>query len=268
MHTGPLSKIFTIIETIVANQNTGMTYAEIVGTTGLPKSSVHRALKELTQMGYLYFSPDTKKYRGSMRLAAIGADVMANFDLREHTHPYLLELHRETEHTSNTGIRDGRVGVFIDKIESKDYGIKLFSEVGKTFPLHCTSLGKVLLAWGSPDITEALLEGPLEPATENTITDPQKLIEELKAVRHKGYAVDYEEITRGIMCVAAPVCGVNGDVVCAISITFPSYIYHDRGMEPEIEAVTRYAAELSGEFKQQSEAPSIPSSAHDERVGV
>lgn len=260
MQAGPLYKIFSIIETVVSHQYTGMAYAEIVEATGLPKSSVHRVLKELTHMGYLSFSPDTKKYRGSMRLAAIGADIMANFDLREHVRPYLLELHRETEHTSNTGIRDGMVGVFIDKIESRDYGIKLFSEVGKTFPLHCTGLGKALLAWGPPETTRALLAGPMEPLTENTITDPDRLLEELEDVRRKGYAVDHEEITRGIMCVAAPVFGiVDGDAVCAISVTFPSYIHHDRGIEPEIEAVRRQAADLSGEFKKQSRLPSITS---------
>jgi DNA-binding IclR family transcriptional regulator len=161
------------------------------------------------------------------------------------------------------------VGVFIDKIESKDYGIKLFSEVGKTFPLHCTSLGKVLLAWGPSDTTQALLAGPLEPATENTIIEPDRLLEELEGVRRQGYAVDHEEITRGIMCVAAPVFGVvEGDAVCAISVTFPSYIYHDRGIEPEIEAVRRQAADLSGEFKKQCETPSIPSSAQEKRLTV
>lgn len=255
MNTGPLAKIFAIIETVISNQNTGMTYTDIVGRTGLPKSSVHRVLKELTQMGYLTFSRETKKYRGSMRLAAIGAEVMANFDVRDHVHPYLLDLHRETEHTSNMGIRNGTVGVFIDKIESQDYGIKLFSEVGKTFPLHCTGLGKVLLAYAPQDNTEAVLDGPLEAVTDNTITDPDKLLAELKEVRSRGYALDYEEITRGIMCVAAPVYGVRGDVVCAISVTFPSYIYNDRGIEPEIEAVRKYAAALSGVFKKQLESP-------------
>ena len=148
----PLSKVFAIIETVVAGQDKGVTYSEILSSLDLPKSSVHRILKDLIELGYLNFNPETKKYFGSLRLAALGAEVMANFHLRDHLRPYLLELHKETDHTANLGIKDGGVGVFVDKIESRDFGIKLFSEIGKTFPLHCTALGKSLL-WPFPLIT-------------------------------------------------------------------------------------------------------------------
>ena len=145
----PLNKVFSIIETVVAGQDKGVIYSEIVTTLDLPKSSVHRILKDLTALGYLNFNPETKKYFGSLRLAALGAEVMSHFQLRDHVRHHLLELHRKTGHTSNLGILDGTMGVFVDKVESKDFGIKLFSEIGKTFPLHCTGLGKVLLAYSS-----------------------------------------------------------------------------------------------------------------------
>ena len=72
------------------------------------------------------------------------------------------------------------------------------------------------------------------------------LPQELTLISDRGYAVDNEEITRGIMCVAAPVFGFNGEVVCAISITFPGYINEDRGIEPEITAIKKYATLISG----------------------
>ena len=158
----PLTKVFSIIEKIVAKQDKGVTYSQIVAALNLPKSSVHRILKDLTALGYLNFNPETKRYFGSLRLAALGAEVMSNFQLRDHVRPYLLELHRETECTSNLGVLDGLTGVFVDKIESKDFGIKLFSEIGKTFPLHCTGLGKALLAFSPADVTSKLLEVPLD----------------------------------------------------------------------------------------------------------
>ena len=131
----PLHKVFSIIETIVAGQDRGLTYSEIVAALDLPKSSVHRILKDLNALGYIRFNPETKRYFGSLKLAALGAEVMSNFQLRDHVRPHLLDLHRETDHTTNLGILEGNVGVFVDKIESKDFGIKLFSEIGKTFPL-------------------------------------------------------------------------------------------------------------------------------------
>lgn len=86
----PLSKVFSIIETVVAQQNNGMTYSEIVSALELPKSSVRRILKELKELGYLTFIPETKRYFGSLRLASLGAEVMSNFQLRDHIHPLLL----------------------------------------------------------------------------------------------------------------------------------------------------------------------------------
>ena len=242
----PLYKVFSIIETIASRQDKGVTYSEIVAALNLPKSTVHRILKDLTELGYLNFNPETKRYFGSLRLAALGAEVMSNFQLRDHIRPYLLELHRETDHTANLAVLDGTMGVFVDKIESKDFGIKLFSEIGKTFPLHCTGLGKALLAFSSNDTLAKLLETPLKATTENTITDPEAFKRELTLIRKRGFALDNEEITRGIICIAAPVFGFKGDLVCSISITFPAYIRDDRGIEPEIAAIKKYANLISG----------------------
>jgi DNA-binding IclR family transcriptional regulator len=241
----PLSKVFKIIETVVSMQDTGATYSDIFSTLKLPKSTVHRILKDLTEIGYVTYNQETKRYYGSLGLARLGAEVMSNFQLRKHIRPFLAELHRETEHTSNLGILDGNTGVFLDKIEAKDFGIKLFSELGKTFPLHCTGLGKIFLAYSGRDIVENILQNPLEAITQNTITDPQNLKVELSRVKKQGYALDNEEITRGIVCVAAPVLGFNNKIIAAISIAFPAYIEKERGIEREIKAIKKYSEIIS-----------------------
>ena len=82
-----IAKIVQIIEMVVARQDNGVNFADVVALTGIPKATVHRFLKELTAEGLLTFSRETKRYRGSLRLAALGAGVMANFDLRDHVHP-------------------------------------------------------------------------------------------------------------------------------------------------------------------------------------
>lgn len=240
-----LRKAFTIIETVVSRQSAGMSFAEIVAATGLPKASVHRMLKDLVDLGVLSFAAATARYRGSLRLAGLGSEVTANLDLRVLAHGHLQALHEATRHTANLGIRDGDVGVYIDKIETQDYGIKLFSEVGKRFPLYCTAMGKVLLAFAKPDEQDAYLTRPLDSLTPNTIVDPAKLRAELETVRDEGVALDREEITRGVMCVAAPVLSPIDGVVGAVSIAFPAYICGDRSIDAEIEAVRRHAAAIS-----------------------
>lgn len=241
----PLQKVFSILEAVVAGQEKGVTYTEIVAHLNLAKSTVHRILKDLTDLGYLNYNPETKRYFGSLRLASMGAKVMSSFELRDHVRPHLMGLHQDTGHTTNLGVLDGTRGVFIDKIQSRDFGIKLFSEVGKTFPLHCTGMGKALLAFSSDSVLSELCKSPLERFTNYTITDIHALKKELASIRTQGYASDDQEITRGIMCVGAPVFGFNGDLAGAISITFPSYIQEDRGIENEITAIKKYSSLIS-----------------------
>ena len=91
------------------------------------------------------------------------AEVMSNFQLRKHIRPFLVEPHRETEHNSNLGILDGNTGVFLDKIEAKDFGIRLFSALGKIFSLYCTGLAKIFLAISARDLYCAACLGIYPP---------------------------------------------------------------------------------------------------------
>ena len=241
-----LQKAFSIVEAVVSNQEHGLSFTQVIGHTGTPKASAHRILKELVGIGVLTYATDTGRYRGSLKLAGLGAEVTANSDLREHARPHLQELNRETRHACHLGIRDGDAGVYLDKIESHDYGIRLFSEVGKSFPLFCTGLGRALLAYVEDIELDRILAQPMKRITTRTETDPDRLKEILAVVRTAGYAIDREEVTRGIMCVAAPIVGIGGKVMGAISATFPSYLETDRSVEMEIEAVRRHASAISG----------------------
>jgi IclR family acetate operon transcriptional repressor len=90
-----------------------------------------------------------------------------------------------------------------------------------------------------------ILTGELEAYTPHTITKPGALRRELAKVRRCGYALDREEITRGIVCVAAPIRNGEGDTVAAISIALPAYINEEKGIKSEIAAVTRCASEVT-----------------------
>lgn len=240
-----LTKAFKIIEEVVCHQEKGLLFSEIVSNTNVPKASAHRILKALVNMGYLQYDQETGKYRGDLKLSCLGSEVMTSFDLRSYLRPHLMNLHRETGHTCHLGIRNGNVGIYLDKIESRDYGIRLFSEVGRSFPLHCTALGKVLLAFMDPEKRREILNGELESFTPRTVTDPSILEEELEQVRECGYGVDHEEITRGIICVAAPAFNHEGGVIAGISVSFPSFIEGERRISKEIDAVKRCASAIS-----------------------
>jgi len=241
-----LGKAFQILETVVAHQERGLSYSEVVAETRLPKASTHRLLKAFVLLGYLRFDAEAGRYFGDLKLAALGSAVTSHFDLKGYVRPSLVALQAETGHTCNLGVLDGDVGVFLDKIESSEaFGVKLYSAIGKRFPLHCTAMGKLLLAGMDPAARRRILARRLAAFTPWTITRSRALAQELTEVARRGYALDRQEITRGIMCAAAPIGGGEGVTIAAISVAFPAYIDEERGIGREIQAVTRCAAAIS-----------------------
>ncbi len=241
-----VSNGFKILETISAAGADGLPFARIVEQTRLPKTNVHRLLKELVSLSALSYDPASRRYRGGLTLARLGANIVSNYDLRQTAQSHLRSLHEETGHVVTLGILGENVGIYIDKIEARDFGIRLHSEIGKSFPLHCTGMGKVLLANAPTELRQRVLRRKLEALTDKTITDARELRAELKTVRDQGYAIDREEITRGLMCVAAPVLGAAGEVAGAMSCTFPKYLFDERGMQTELTALRHHARAASG----------------------
>lgn len=240
-----ISKGFQIVEAVAAAGSNGLAFTRIVDTTGIPKASAHRLLRELVALSALTFDADTRKYRGGLLLARIGASVTGHYDLRTIARPFLQALHDEFGHVATLGILDDDTGIYIDKIEATDFGLRLHSEIGKSFPLHCTAMGKVLLSHTEPLVIRRVLNRKLEAFTTNTITSATQLRKELRQVKAQGFAVDNEEITRGLVCVAAPIYGVDDKVAGAMSCTVPSYISDDQSIAERTKTVCQLAKQAS-----------------------
>jgi DNA-binding IclR family transcriptional regulator len=263
-----VAKVFRILETVVAHQDRGLAYSEVVARTCLPKASAHRTLKSLVQLGYLHYDVEAGRYFGDLKLASLGSAVTTHFDLKGYVRPFLVALQAETGHTCNLGVLSGDAGVYLDKVEASEaFGIKLYSAIGKRFPLHCTGMGKVLLAGMRPAERRKLLARKLEAFTPNTITQPGRLERELKEVQRRGCALDRQEITRGIVCVAAPVRNDERETIGAISAAFPAYIDEERGIEDVIRAVARCAARISAKLAGSVEEETAPAAQRPRRGG-
>jgi len=222
-----LASAFKILELVTAEQASGLTFTQILTRSGLPRSSAHRLVKELTALKVLTYEAETKTYRGGFSLAALGAQITSNLDIRQACRPAMKALQAALGNVVTLSICDEETGIYIDKIEPSDFGLRLHSEIGKSFPLHCTAMGKIHLAHGSDALRRRVLTGKLEAYTESTITNPKALLAELDQVRAQGYAIDDEEISRGLTCIGAPIYGLDGQVIAAMSLTAPSHIYED-----------------------------------------
>lgn len=216
---------------------------EIAKRLGLNKSTCFGLLQTLYSRGYLEQDSDTGKYKLGLKLFELGLTYESGIEIREIAKPHLRELVEKTFETVHLVIRDKTEAVYIEKVEGPG-AIRMISQVGKRVHLHCTGVGKAILAFLPDDEVDSILKkGPLEQFTWNTIVDKEKLKHHLHEVRERGYCIDDEEIEVGLRCVAAPIFNHRKEVISAISVSGPTtrMTYHKineiEGMIKETAAV-------------------------------
>ncbi|KKM11419.1 IclR family transcriptional regulator [Clostridiales bacterium PH28_bin88] len=218
---------------------------EISKLLELHKSTVHGILTTLEYRRYLEQNPETGKYKLGLKLFELGNLVQDGMDLKVVAGPFLQRLVEEHGETVHLVIMDQGEAVYIDKRDSHQ-SMRMVSQVGKRLPCHCTGVGKTLLAFLPEEQLEAVIrEKGLARFTGNTITEPAALKEHLREVRQRGYAIDDQEITEGLTCVAAPIRNHTGNVVAAMSVAGPSIRMGREKIGGIIISVTKAAEELS-----------------------
>ncbi|SDI18882.1 IclR family transcriptional regulator [Aliiruegeria lutimaris] len=192
---------------------------EISNRLGLHKSTLHALLKTLQEQGYIDQNAENGKYRLGLKLVERGTLVVNSIDLRGRANPFLAALSRRTGKTTHLGILDGRDGVYFDKIEGRGELIA-YSRIGRRLPVHCTAIGKSLLAWRPlEEVRNLLMDHSFSAETENTISGLDAFLAELGKVRAQGFALDEEELRNGVLCVAAPIFDHAGHVAAAASLS-------------------------------------------------
>jgi DNA-binding IclR family transcriptional regulator len=205
---------FAILDLIAANP--GLDFTAVHSKLGLPKSSTHNLLSSLCKLGALRLQVG-KTYTLGLKLAELGNFAAGERFIEAMALPLLRRLGAELYLTCHLGVREGREAVYLSKVQC-DHPIKVDSWVGKRFSLHCSALGKVLLAWlPAADLDRALAEIEWRKNTDKTITNPAEMKRHLAAVRDCGWAIDDEENVPEIRCIAAPIFDRRGRVAAAVS---------------------------------------------------
>ncbi|MFL5736106.1 MAG: IclR family transcriptional regulator [Actinomycetota bacterium] len=207
---------------LLAAESGDIGVTELGRRLGVHKATASRLLSTLAEHGLVERHPATDKYRLGFGLIHLAGVAMAGLDLVQQARPILEDLAEKTSETVNLAVLDGDQVMHVDQIAGRRSVVSV-SWVGRRTPVHCTSNGKVLLAFASEAERDRLLAEPLERMTRNTVTDPAKLAKHLDDVRARGYAQTIEELEEGLNAVAAPVRGGNGDVIAAVSVAGPSF---------------------------------------------
>lgn len=217
--------------------------AGLVTASELPRATVLRLLEALVAHGVLR-TEESGAYDLGPQLAVWGQRFLNGLDVRREAADLMAGLSERTRETCFLGVREDDHILYVAKVDSPQ-AVRPAAVVGSTNPLYCTAIGKALLAHADEDTVERCLRGPLTPRTPNTITDPERIREELRLTRERGHSIDDVENEDGVRCVAAPVRDQTGRVVAAISVSAPAYRFSLEDLPGVARLVREAAATLS-----------------------
>ncbi|WP_026105157.1 IclR family transcriptional regulator [Halalkalibacterium ligniniphilum] len=215
---------------------------ELAKSLNLGTSTVSRLMTTLASEGFVY--KKNHRYRLGWSLLSLSGVVTADIEIHQEAIPVLNNLLTKTEETSHLNILEGLEAICIHKVEST-HAVRAFTQIGNRNPLHCTSSGKVLLAFNEEKLFDKLTENGLQAYTYNTITDSVQLREALAEIREQGYAVSNEEIYQGVAAIAAPIRDYTGEVVAAINIIGPIQRINRHSIPNHTKNVVEAAKEIS-----------------------
>lgn len=206
---------------VLSRHDTELSLERLSQESGFSKTSCFRLLQTMRRLNFITQSSETKGYQLGPRNISIGTAALDRQSVRSLAVPYMRRIRAQTNETINLTILDGNEVVFVERIEA-NFIVNSNLHVGSRLPVHCSSMGKAILAYLPDDQLSKILEKiDFQPCTAKTITSRDRFIEELGAIRAKGMAVNNEELEKGLFAVAAPILDHTGVPVAAMNISFP-----------------------------------------------
>jgi len=211
-----IARAFALLEAL-ADAGGALGVAELAGRSGLPQPTIHRLLRTLVELGYARQEP-SRKYALGPRLVPLGE--VAGRRLGAAAEPRLRRVVDAFGESANLALLDGHEIVYVAQSPGR-HAMRMFTEVGRRAPLHCTAVGKAILAQLDGERAAALVaRAGMAAQTPRTLTSPQALERELASIRARGYATDEQEQELGVRCVGVALPGVA--VHAAVSISAPA----------------------------------------------
>ena len=214
-----LAKGLRVLELLAKNGD--MSASGVAGHLDTSRAASHRFLTTLRDLGYVE-KTGKGQFRLTFKVVELGMRKLDGFKIRQSVHPFLQEMALACGETVNLGHWDGTAIIHLDKINSTEI-LRLDVGLGALAPAYCTGLGKAVLAFLPDDELEDYLQSTEWVAmSPKTITTPEKLKAEIQKTKKRGYAIDDEELSLGLRCVAAPVFDHRGRPTYALSVSGPT----------------------------------------------
>jgi IclR family transcriptional regulator, KDG regulon repressor len=232
-------KVFAILQALAERSEIGI--SELSVRLAMPKATVYRFLQTMKTLGYVRQEVDSERYGLAMKVFELGAKALQYPDMVELAKPHMQNLSDATGETVHMGMLIDSEIIYVHKVDSR-HMLGMYSRVGRRAPLHCTAIGKVLLAWENPQRREQILQDyEFKQFREKTITSRTDFDTELERTLAQGFGQDREEFDDHIRCAAIPLFDRMNQVVAGLSVSFPTFRY-DTEREPELVAMLRDAS--------------------------
>ncbi|WP_286166095.1 IclR family transcriptional regulator [Peribacillus frigoritolerans] len=236
-----VEKSFGILEVIAQKP---MTFIELVEKLDSNKATVHRFLSSLEQLGYITKN-NQEKFILSQKWFQLAFQAQDQLDIVETARPFLESIAYKVQESVLLAQYLGDQVLYVEKVET-NLAARIVLDVGKQAPLHCVASGKLYLAHLSPQLLERYLsKNPLKSFTENTITEKESLLPELKKIYERGYATDQEEWEKGLKGISFPIFNGRKELAGALCIAGLAFRFTDEQIEDIIEPALCATQEIS-----------------------
>jgi IclR family KDG regulon transcriptional repressor len=242
-----IGRAFSILEEVARNRD-GIGLADLSKRVGLHNSTTFHLVKTMVSLGYIRQLKDSKRYRIGRPLFALAASALDEMEMVSMATPVLEDLALATGESSHFAARMDDTVVIIARTSGPG-AFQLTDRAGLVRPAYCTAIGKIILAALRPEQFERYLKRvELKALTGNTITDPQRLRNEIDEVRRSGIAFDDCELNNELRCAAMPVRDFSGQVAGAIGISGPVWRLSIQALQSRAQSIAGAAHELSKAF--------------------
>jgi len=216
-----LNKVLDVLEIFLNSEKDELRISEVAKLTGLRKSNINRIVNVLVKRGYLGQKEKWGKYYLGVKFLPYNTKIRRRLKITEIALPFLSQLSRSVKETIMLCEWDGKRAFYREIIEAP-HELKIIPDQGRTIPLYCTSMGKIILSnMSKQDLKDYFEQEKMEPKTENTVIDKHLLQNQLETIARENIAYDDEECFIGARSIASGIKDANGNIVACVGVFSP-----------------------------------------------
>ena len=236
-------KTFGLLQALSERSESGI--SDLSVRLAMPKATVYRFLQTMMTLGYVHQVSDTERYALTMKVFELGTKALQYPELVELAKDHMQMLADRTGETVHLGALIDSEIIYVHKVDSR-HTLGMYSKIGRRAPLHCTAIGKVLMAWEHPQRRAFILQNAeFKQYRETTIANAEQFEAEVTLVRQQGYGEDREEFEDHIRCVGVPIFDRLNHPVAGMSVSFPTFRFEPALKEDTLRALRDASRDIS-----------------------